>query len=403
MQTEWNIEKSHAGYARAANYLMGGGQPHKRPDANKEWPGYEIMVQRGKGNHFWDLDGNEYLDYLMAVGPIVLGYAWDAVDDAVRDAARSGTIFNSAHTWEQELAKKLTEIIPSAGLVSFCLSGSAATSTALKLARAYTGKEKIVRCGYHGWHDWCLFSPPGIPKIFNEYTIAIPYNDLEALETLLKKRAREIACIILEIVVDPPKPGFLEGVRKLASEFEVVLIFDEVKTGFRFGLGGAQKHFGVTPDLSTFGKAMGNGYPVSAVVGRKEIMEKVTHAWIASTFNGNVMSVAAGLATIRELERTNAIARFWPLGEQLMKGLDRIAAEAGIVGRSVGFGPMPFFKFPKEEENIKRAFYIETLRRGVYFEPNHVWFLSASHTEADIERALDVSEAALKAAIKKTR
>jgi glutamate-1-semialdehyde aminotransferase len=204
-------------------------------------------------------------------------------------------------------------------------------------------------------------------------------------------------------VVDPPKPGFLEGVRKLASEFEVVLIFDEVKTGFRFGLGGAQKHFGVTPDLSTFGKAMGNGYPVSAVVGRKEIMEKVTHAWIASTFNGNVMSVAAGLATIRELERTNAIARFWPLGEQLMKGLDRIAAEAGIVGRSVGFGPMPFFKFPKEEENIKRAFYIETLRRGVYFEPNHVWFLSASHTEADIERALDVSEAALKAAIKKTR
>src|ERR1041385_6091226 len=189
MQTSWNIDKSNAGYARAGTYLMGGGQPHKRPSWNKEWPGYEIMVQRGKGARFWDVDGNEYLDYLMAVGPIVLGYAWDPVDDAVRAEARRGTIFNSAHPLEMELAKKLTELVPSAGLVSFCLSGSAATSTAIKLARAYTHKEKIVRCGYHGWHDWCLFTPDGIPKVFNEYTIAVEFNNLEALESLLKKRA----------------------------------------------------------------------------------------------------------------------------------------------------------------------------------------------------------------------
>jgi glutamate-1-semialdehyde 2,1-aminomutase len=401
VETRRNFEKSLQLQERARKVIVGGGQPHKRTG-----PPEPVIIARGKGSHFWDADGNEYIDYLMAYGPVLLGYGYPKVIEAVAAHSMNGNIFNVGHPLEIKLAEKLVELIPSAERVTYFVGGSDATTGAIKLARAYTGRDKVVRCGYHGWHDWC-HSGRGSLLATSAYTLSMEFNNLESLERIFRDHRGGVACVILEIAChDQPKDGYLEGLKKLVHENDALLIFDEVKTGFRYAMGGAQEYFGVTPDISVFSKAMGNGFGIAAVVGKKEIMDAVAGVWVAATFHGEVSLVAAALATIEELEEKNAVDYMWQQGEKLLAGYREMAERLGVSEnvRIGGRGPMPFFGVHsggnERMDKFVETFYVETLDRGLYLPRGHIWFISLSHTDEDIARTLEVSEEALKVAKK---
>lgn len=394
------LEKSLKLQERARKVIVGGGQPHKRPN-----PPHPVMIARGSGSHFWDADGNEYIDYLMAYGPVLLGYGYPRVVEAVAEHIKKGNIYNVGHPLEIELAEKLVELVPSAERVTYFVGGSDATTGAIKLARAYTGKEKIVRFGYHGWHDWC-HSERGALAATAQYTLGgMEFNDLDSAADIFKKNPGEIACIIMEPTsFELPEEGYLENLKKLAHENDALLIFDEVKTGFRYSLGGAQEYLDVTPDMSVLSKAMANGFGVAAVVGKEEIMEEVAGVWVAATFHGEVSMVAAALATIAEMEEKSGIEYIWRQGNKLLDGYREITQRLGIENARIeGIGPMPFFGLHGGSESLdkfNRTFYQETLDNGLYLPEGHIWFISLSHTDDDIARTLEISEAAMKTAKK---
>ena len=396
--TKRKFDRSLQLQERAKQVLVGGGQPHKRRQ-----PPQPIMIERGQGCHIWDADGNEYIDYLMAYGPVLLGYGYPKVIDAVATHLEKGNVYNVGHPLEIELAEKLVELIPSAERVTYFVGGSDATTGAIKLARAHTGKEKVIRCGYHGWHDWCHHGR-GALSATGQYTLNMGFNDLNSLEEIFKSHKGDIACVIMEPTGHaPPQEGYLESVKKLTHENDALLIFDEVKTGFRYALGGAQEYFGVTPDMSVFSKAMANGFGMAVVVGKADIMDAVADVWVAATFHGEVSLVAAALATITEMEEKDGIAHLWRQGEKLRTGYKEMTERLGIENARIeGIGPMPFFGFHVgDDEKMKKfvdVFYRETLDGGLYLPDGHIWFISLSHTDEDIARTLAVSETALKTA-----
>ena len=405
MSNSSRIKKSEALFQQAKGYIPGGAQLTRRPDLfTSEHP---LYIEKAKGCRFTDIDGNEYIDYLMAYGPIILGYSYPRVNDSVRDILEKGTIFSMSHPLHVELAREMVRIIPCAELVYIKKTGSGATSAAVKIARVYTGKEKVIRYGYSGWHDWCWGCPwwrdytLAAPRVLKDYIFDIQYNNLESLEKLLKKKSGEVACLIMEpIKLEMPKKGYLEGVRDLCRKYGVLLIFDEIKTGFRLSLGGAQEYFGITPDMATYSKGMANGFPIAAVVGRKEIMEASKKIILSATFDGEVLAIAAALATMHEIEEKNVNEHIWRLGQRLMAGLDNLAVEMGIEAKCVGLPPMPYLNFisKNEVENqiAKETFYREAVTRGVFFAPNHLWFISFSHKKKDIDETLEISRKAFK-------
>lgn len=393
-----SFERSLAWQKRADAVILGGGQAHKRA----RLPG-PLMIERGEGCRFWDADGAEYIDYLMAYGPVVLGYGCPRVLRAVSEQCARGNVFNVGHTLEIELAEKLVDIIPSAERVTFCVGGSDGTAGAVKIARAYTGREKVVRCGYHGWHDWC-HSERGALLGTAAYTLSMTYNDLGSLEALFDAHRGGVACVIMEpCSYDAPLPGYLEGVARLCHDNGALFILDEVKTGFRYALGGAQERFGVTPDMSVFSKAMGNGFGIAAVVGSAEVMDAVAGVWVAATFHGEMSLVAAALATIAEIEEKDGIAHMWRLGGALLDGYREMTERLGVENvRLEGAGPIPFFGLTGGSDRLDKmraSFYRETLDGGLYLPEGHIWFLSLAHTDEDIARTLDVSETALRKAL----
>ena len=395
------FNKSLAWRERAKTALVGGGQPHKQSN-----PPQPIMIDRAKGSHFWDVDGHEYIDYLMGYGPMILGHAYPSVIEAVAKALEKGNVYNVGHILEVELAEKLIEIIPSADRVAYFVGGSDATTGALKFARAYTEKEKVIRCGYHGWHDWC-HSTRGHLAASAEATLSVGFNDIDALEELFKENPGEIACLIMEPSGhDLPKKGYLENVQSVVHANDAVLIFDEVKTGFRYALGGAQEYFGVTPDMSVFGKALANGFATAVVVGRKDIMDEVSDVWVAATFHGEVSLVAAAMATIAELEAKDGVDFMWKQGQTLLDGYREMTDRLGIhQARIAGIAPMPFFGLnanSDKESLFRRTFYEATLDGGLYLPEGHIWFMSMSHSDDDIAKTLDVCEDAIKLAKAKT-
>ncbi len=405
MSNSSRIKKSEALFQQAKGYIPGGAQLTRRPDLfTSEHP---LYIEKAKGCRFTDIDGNEYIDYLMAYGPIILGYSYPRVNDSVRDILEKGTIFSMSHPLHVELAREMVRIIPCAELVYIKKTGSGATSAAVKIARVYTGKEKVIRYGYSGWHDWCWGCPwwrdytLAAPRVLKDYIFDIQYNDLESLEKLLKKKSGEVACLIMEpIKLEMPKKGYLEGVLDLCRKYGVLLIFDEIKTGFRLSLGGAQEYFGITPDMATYSKGMANGFPIAAVVGRKEIMEASKKIILSATFDGEVLGIAAALTTMHEIEEKKVNQHIWRLGQRLMSGLDNLAVEMGIEAKCVGLPPMPYLNFisKKEVENqiVKETFYREAAARGVFFAPNHLWFISFSHKKKDIDETLEISRKAFK-------
>jgi glutamate-1-semialdehyde aminotransferase len=359
------------------------------------------FCERAQGARIWDVDGNEYLDYTLALGPMILGYCHPEVDEAVREQLELGTTFTLPHRLEVELAEEICRLVPCAEMVRYGKSGSDAVGAAVRVARAATGRDNVLFCGYHGWHDWHIGATTrskGVPAAVAALTTQFPYGDLDALERLL--REREPAAVVLEPIgiVDPPE-GYLRDLVVLAHEHGALVVFDEIITGFRLRLGGAQEYFDVQPDLAAFGKAVANGLPLSVVAGRRDLMLEFEEIFFSITHGGEALSLAAAMATLRVLERDDVIPGLWHRGERLASGVRSLVDRHGLDGRvaCLGLEPRTAVLFygadGRESLELKSLFQQECLQRGVLFTGSQ--FISAAHADADVDRTLDVYDDAL--------
>jgi glutamate-1-semialdehyde aminotransferase len=358
---------------------------------------------RGKGCHVWDVDGQEYIDYGMGLHPIILGYTYPAVDEAIKSQLAHGITFTLNHPLEVELAEVLRDLIPCAEMVRFGKNGSDVTTAAIRVSRAYTGRDKVACCGYHGWQDWYIGTTErnkGVPTAVKELTKTFEYNRIETLHQIFRENKGQIAAVIMEPVgAIPPENDFLHQVKELTHREGAVFILDEIITGFRFALGGAQEFFGVTPDLATFGKAMSNGMPLSALVGRAEIMKELEEVFFSFTFGGETLSIAAALATIKEMIGRKVLDQVWRQGSRLQEGYNRMVVELGLAEytRCIGYPPRSIASFlPREGLDpleMKSLMQQELLRRGILWAGYHA--ISFSHGDKEIDITLDAFNEAL--------
>ncbi|MCH8033808.1 MAG: aminotransferase class III-fold pyridoxal phosphate-dependent enzyme [Bacteroidetes bacterium] len=351
-------------------------------------------LEKGNGSHVWDVDGNEYIDFNMGIGPLSLGYAYPKVDNAIKRQLENGITFSLMHPLEVEVAKLIHEVIPNAESVRYSKTGADVTTAAIRVARAYTGREKILCCGYHGWHDWYISVTDknnGIPKAINDLTFTINYNDIQSVKDSIDS---DIAAIILEpFVFEPPKDNFLHELRKLCDDNGILLIFDEMWTGFRIALGGAQEYFEVKADMATFSKAVANGMPLSILTGRKEVMKVLDNdVFFYTTFGGEALSLAAAKATIEELRDKNVPAYLAAQGKKLKVGYNQIANDLGMdFTKCIGYECRSLITFDAEAGNpleIKALVQQEMIKRGILWGGFHN--MSFSHTDADVEYTLKV-------------
>ena len=408
-----DISRSLELYRHAMEVIPGGTQLFsRRPE--RFAPGiFPPFVTHAKGTRVWDLDGNEYIDFLCGVGPVILGHAYEPVTEAVIAQLRKGSALPVNHPLEVELADLLVETVPCAEMVRFCKSGGTADEMAIRIARGHTGRDKVAFCGYHGWHDWYLAANlsgadtlnshllpgldiRGVPRALEGTTIPFEYNNADSLRAVLEANPGQIAAIIMEASrTDTPQPGFLERVRQLADEDGAVLIFDEVITGFRLAMGGAQERYGVTPDLATFGKAMSNGHPIAAVCGRREVMQDAASMFISSTYYSDAAGMAAAIATIRELRDKDALSHIWRIGALLQRGFNELAAKHGLEATCDGLPPVthPHFTCPPELIKPLVTLYIQEMLRGGIFGIT-VNYICYEHSEQDVEAFLAAADGA---------
>lgn len=402
-----NLKKSFAEFEKAKTYTPGGVLGIRRP-YNFVENEYPIYFTEGKGCRVTDVDGNEYIDYLCAYGPIILGYREEEVDNAViKHIQENGFCFSLTQPIQNVLAEKLRTLIPSAEMTIFVKTGSDATTLATRIARGCTNRLKILRCGYHGWHDWCVEVKGGVPHKLYEDVHEFHYNDIEGLEALLKEHGSDTAAIIITPFGHPtgekleePRDGFLQKVRALADQYGCVLIFDEIRTGFRVSMGGAQKYYGVTPDLSTFGKAMANGYEVGAVVGKQKYMKIVEkEVFVSSTFFPNSLSFVAALKTIEIMERDDVLGQLWHKGQKFLADMKKVVAESGVPAEVSGIPPMQYITFTKDAEKKYKAkrtdFYTQLIRRKVFMQPFHHGYICHRHTESDLAYTIEMIKESL--------
>ena len=395
-----NITRSLELYEEACGLVPGGVLGARKP-ADFIAGEYPIFLESGKGCRLTDVDGNEFIDFLCGYGPIILGYRESEVDEAVyKQITEKGFCFSLTQKYQNDLAKKIAELVPSAEMSIFLKTGSDATTASIRIARAHTNKLKVMRCGYHGWHDWCVEMKGGIPKKFYEDVFEFQYNNLTQLEELMAVHGNETAAIIMTPFGHPnhqkmqiPQPGFLEGVRDLADKYSAVLIYDEIRTGFRLSLGGAQALYGVHPDISVLGKAIANGYPISVVTGKKDVMMAAAEKlFISSTFFPNSEAFVAALKTIEILERDNVLANIWEKGEWFMEKIQEILNKHDVGAELTGIPPMFYITFEKDEtgsyKGKRKDFYTQMIRKGFFFTPYHHAYISYRHTEEDLNLAL---------------
>ena len=346
-------------------------------------------LKRGKGSHVWDVDGNEYIDYTMGVGPLSLGYCYDAVDAAIEKQLKDGITFSLMHPLEVEVAELIRDVVPNAESVRFSKTGCDVTTAAVRLARAYTGREKVLCCGYHGWHDWYIAVTDrnkGIPQASRDLTYTFAYNDIQSVIDSIDD---ETACIILEpIVFEAPKENFLHKLKEICRRNGTLLIFDEMWSGFRLALGGAQEYFGVKADLACFSKAVANGMPLSILTGRKEVMQLLEkEVFFFTTFGGEALSLAAAKATIEELRDKKVPEYLDRIGTTIKEKYNNIAAGLGMnYTRCSGFGCRTIVTFDASAGNpleIKSLVQQELIKRGILWGGFHT--MSYSHSDAEID------------------
>jgi len=421
--------KSDQLFNEALKYIPGGVNSPVR--AFRAVGGQPFFVDRAKGSRVWDVDGNEYVDYVGTWGPAILGHAHPKIIKAVQDAAEHGTSFGIPNPFEVIMARLICSLVPSVEKVRMCNSGTEATMSAIRLARGFTRRDKIIKFDgcYHGHADSLLvkagsgaltFGHPdsaGVPSAFTQHTIVLPYNDREAVSAAFAANPELIAGIILEPVPGNaglylPEPGYLEFLRQVAREHGALLIFDEVMTGFRVAKGGAQERFGIKPDLSCFGKVIGGGLPVGAFGGRAEIMDCLAPlgpVYQAGTLSGNPLAMAAGIAALEELSASNAYERLEQFGAVLEAGMKAAAQAAGMPVQFNRCGSMFCAYFTSrpvrnladamtsDRERFKRYFR-GMLEEGVYLAPSQfeAGFLSTAHTEADVQKTVDAAAKVMK-------
>ncbi|HNP77305.1 MAG TPA: aminotransferase class III-fold pyridoxal phosphate-dependent enzyme [Cyclobacteriaceae bacterium] len=351
-----------------------------------------FFASRGQGAYMWDVDGNRYIDFVNSLASITLGYNDPDVNKAVLEEFQNGTIYSLSNELEFKVAEKLVEMVPCAEMVRFGKNGSDATSGAIRLARAYTGKDHVIVCGYHGWQDWYIGSTTrdlGVPRAVKELTHKFAYNDIESLNAKLKELNGNVAAVILEPVnVVAPIDGFLNKVKELTHQHGAILIFDETITGFRYANGGAQEFFGVTPDLATFGKGLANGYPVSAVVGRADIMKGMEDIFFSFTFGGETLSLAASWAVLNKLEREPVIDRLFSTGEKIIQQLNTLIQKHNLAHIfSVSGYPVWSFLIIKDTPQynsweFKTLLLQEMFSNGIFMIGTHN--VSYAHSDGDI-------------------
>jgi glutamate-1-semialdehyde aminotransferase len=393
------LEKTAALEARARKVIPCVTQTaSKRPDAYA--PGrFPTYIARGHGSHVWDVDGNEYIDCLMALGPVLLGYCYPAVDRAIAEQLARGIMFSRPTALEVEVAELLVEMVPCAEAVRFLKGGAEANAAALRMARAYTGREIVLTCGYRGWHDqWAVLRhSPGIPEALSSLTLSFAFNDLPSLQRALEAHSGQVAAVMIDPVArDAPKPGFLEGTRKLAHQHGALLILDEIVTGFRLARGGAQEHYGVQPDMAVFAKALANGMPLAAVTGPHDVIAAGNA--ISLTYGDEALSLAAAKAALTVQLEQNVAGHIWRVGRALVEGLQAAVDATGAPFALGAVPPMPTFVEtgtfqgkPLTEEDCRRAWvYLlaELARRGVISRRNTTLLPSYSHTDEDVDHVV---------------
>ncbi len=394
-----NLTKSMQLYAEAAELIPSASQTmSKRPQAFV-MGAMPIYIERAEGCRIWDVDGNEYVDFIGSLGPITLGYCYPAVDEAVKQQLAKGTIYSMLSPLEVEAARAITEVIPCAEMVRFLKTGAEGTSAAARIARGYTGKELIVNQGYHGWLDtWAAerANAVGTPGSMKESITSFAFGAFEGdrcLDAVLNRHKGEVACVFMEPVsyANTDTGDFLRWCRELADKHNTLLVFDEIVSGFRVALGGAQERFGVTPDIAVFAKGISNGLPISAIAGKREVMKKAEDLIISSTYGGETLSLAATVASIYEYRNKPVIPHLWAMGERLMSSMNGIAEEIGLALEFRGWPVMSSYSFGYESDinqDLTTLLLQEMAKRGVLLRRGGLNFINYSHKAEDVDFAL---------------
>jgi len=362
-----------------------------------------MYFERGYGCRVWDVDGHEYIDYLMAFGSQLLGYAHPAVDDAVAQRSKRGQLLSMNHRDHVEFIEALLPLFPGAEMGVFLKTGSEATSAAVRIARRSTGRKRIARCGYHGWHDWCLpredFVPSGLDAQVPEFVA----RDPSTLQAVFQDCPDQIAAVILAPeMVTPYEPSVFHELLRITHLHGALFIMDEVKTGIRIAPNSIAERAGIVPDMITVSKALANGWPLAATLGRREVMQAAAGMHYSATFHGDTTAMAAAHATLAVVHAECVQFRLEQLGRVLIQGLNAQAKEFGIPAEAYGepLPAMPFFRFTHHDPAfnlfLSQFFFRQVLAHGIFLHPRHMWFLSHAHREEDIERTLDVTGKVLK-------
>lgn len=408
------VPRSMALYQRAVQLIPGGTQLVSRRPHRVAYGVSPIYAQRARGARFWDVDGFEYIDWMSGIGSILLGYADAVVDEAVCDQISRGTVFAVNHELEIELAEELCRTIPCAEMVRYAKCGGEACAIAVRIARGVTGRDKVLVCGYHGWHDWYLaanlaeeasldahlfagIEAIGVPRALAGTALPFAYADVEALGELLDRHRGDVAAVVMEPVrSEMPPEGYLAAVAQLAREHGAVLIFDEVSAGLRFSTGGAQQYLGVTPDMAVFAKSISNGYPMAAIVGKREVMEPSARMFISSTYWSDTIGLRAALTTIREARLRDVSTQLWQFGAELKRSLNAIAQEVGLDVQCRGIDVHPHLYFAvadaKLTSQVTTLFIQEMAKRGCHGYAS--FYLNAAQGKAELAQTAEAAREA---------
>lgn len=409
-----DYSRSEELWTRASRLVPGGTHTiSKRVDRFADAHSFPAFLRSAQGARVRDVDGNEYIDYIAALGPIILGYSHPAVDEAIRRQLEDGVLFSLPPPIEVELVERLTRILPCAEMVRLFKTGAEATSAAVRACRAATGREIVLSCDYQGWHDWWAVKEQhkGIPVCLRPLTVNLPFGDTATFLESLRQHGDQLAAVILTPALYGchPPPGFLETIREETIQRGIPLVFDEIITGFRWGIGGAQAHYGVVPDLATYGKAVANGMPLAFLAGNATLMEHLRDNWVTSTYSSEALSIAAAMATLDVLEQESVHARLYEIAEHIQSQLSDISKRLGI--QVVQGDCLPALTFGFRMTGIDQSAFDGCLIRqcaanGVLVRRHAMGFslcLIAALADADIERTMEVLDTSVQAALGKTR
>lgn len=394
---EASMSPAHwAHYQRALSHIPWATQTNAKRYDTDFIPAQPPFIERAKGCRMWDMDGKEYIDYRAALGPIILGYQYEEVDEAVRHEMARGTLFSMASPLEAEAAEAILETLGWADKIRFMKTGADVCSCCLRLARSFTGRDHLATSGYHGYQDWFALAigwpNPGVPRALNDYIHTLDYGDVDSVERVFAAHGKELAAVIVSPVEwnRNPSPEYLRALRAKCDAYGTVLIFDEVLTGFRLAKGGAAEYFGVEPDLAAYAKGVANGYPLSAYAGKAEVMDTLNRSIITTTYAGETLSLAAAIAVMQVFQREPVFEHMFRLGARLRKGFDEAFDAFKYPARMVGVDLAATIAFDGDEnerlEN-RRELFDKLYQKGIF--ANNEWFTTYSHREADIDETIE--------------